>query len=192
MPRTVRESHPSRLPAIQWPDFTPPFPPSLVVWRKEEASCQRATQRVRCSAAPPAPGTSSIPKPTPQHTDLTPLKSFLPSSPVTPDQLRGPQVRSVLFIQGRGQPGTQLRFLANVRFGNSREGWPSNFHHLKMPQFGVAFQFTLQMRASAGLLLKFVQGRIKEEDGVGEINILLNTLGPLFAPDLFITCTAAV
>lgn len=79
-PHTTGESHPSQLPAVQQPNFTLPFPPSLVAWRKEEASCQRATQRADCSTVPPAPGTLSIPKPTPHHVPPQP-PSCLPLLP---------------------------------------------------------------------------------------------------------------
>lgn len=39
---------------------------------------------------------------------------------------------------------------------------------------------------------EFVQGKIGEEEGVEKINILLDTAGPLFVPDLFTTLTAAL
>lgn len=41
-------------------------------------------------------------------------------------------------------------------------------------------------------LPEFIQGKTGEEEAVREINVLLDTAGPLSGPDLFTTLTAAL
>lgn len=157
-----------------------------MAWRKEEASCQRDTQRAHCSAAPPAPGTSSIPKPTPHHVPPPP-KSFLPSSPVAPEQPRD----QFYLSKGKDNQEPSCGFRLMCSWAIAERGGLRISTACKCR--GSAWPFRSRCRcASVCVLLKFVQGRMREEDGVREINILLYKLGPLFVPDLFITCTAAV
>ena len=130
-PCTVRESRPSQRPPIRWPDFTPPFHPPW--WHGERRRLLAKEPHEGLTAARPHQPRAHHPSQSLHHTMHPQILPALLSCHARP---------------GKARPGPQLQVSANVRLGNSREGWPSNFHRLKTPRVSTTFQFTLQTRTS--------------------------------------------
>lgn len=88
----------------------------------------------------------------------------------------------VLFVQGKGQAGAQQQLWQQQR-GVASKSQPDH----------AMIQRGLSSHASIRASPQFIQGKTtEEEEGVEQINILLDTAGPLFGPDLFITLTAGL